>query len=132
VDGVHQAGGGAGLQVELDVDGAPDRGPQHVAELHDEVVEVRGLGLQPRLAREGQELLRELGAPLRRAARGLEEAARPLLVLVGLEQVEVAGDHLEQVVEVVGEAGGELADRLHLLRLPEGLLGGAPARHVEL
>ena len=30
------------------------------------------------------------------------------------------------------EAGGKLADRLHLLGLAERILGGAPARHVKL
>ena len=33
------------------------------------------------------------------------------------ERVEVADDHREHVVEVVGDAAGELADRLHLLGL---------------
>src|SRR3712207_7309112 len=46
-----------------------------------------------------------------------------------LLQDEVAvGEHAgEQVVEVVGDAAGELPDRLHLLRLPELLLA-APER----
>ena len=35
------------------------------------------------------------------------------------EQVGVAADDGEQVVEVVGDPAGEPADRFHLLRLPE-------------
>ena len=35
-----------------------------------------------------------------------------------------AGDDGEDVVEVVRDAAGELADGLHLLRLPQLLLGG--------
>jgi hypothetical protein len=34
-------------------------------------------------------------------------------------QHDVAGDAGEDVVEVVGDAAGELADRLHLLRLAQ-------------
>ena len=39
------------------------------------------------------------------------------------EQLQVAGDHLQQVVEVVGDAAGQLAHRLHLLGLAQRLLG---------
>ena len=35
------------------------------------------------------------------------------------QELAVAGDRREQVVEVVGDAAGEPADRLHLLRLAE-------------
>ena len=35
-----------------------------------------------------------------------------------------AGDDGQDVVEVVGDAAGELADRLHLFRLTDPLLGG--------
>ena len=37
-------------------------------------------------------------------------------------QIERADDAGQQVVEVVGDAAGEMADRLHLLRLPQRLL----------
>ena len=43
-----------------------------------------------------------------------------------------ADDALQQVVEVVGDAAGELADRLHLLRLPQGLLGHPQLRGAHL
>ena len=36
------------------------------------------------------------------------------------EQVEDAEHDGEQVVEIVGDAAGQLADRLHLLRLEQG------------
>ena len=39
-----------------------------------------------------------------------------------LQQLQVAGDHEQQVVEVVGDAAGELADGLHLLRLRQPAL----------
>jgi hypothetical protein len=40
------------------------------------------------------------------------------------QRVQVAGDDGEQVVEVVGEAAGELADGFHLLGLDQGGLAG--------
>ena len=42
------------------------------------------------------------------------------------QQLEVAADDLQQVVEVVRDAAGELADRLHLLRLAQRCLGLQP------
>ena len=41
------------------------------------------------------------------------------------QELAVAGDHHEQIVEVVGDAAGEPADGFHLLRLAELLLQGA-------
>ena len=66
------------------------------------------------------QLVRQLGVAMRlRALRG---------------HLQVADDAGQDVVEVVGDAAGQLADRLHLLRLPQlglelGMLGfGASAR----
>jgi hypothetical protein len=79
------------------------------------------------LAAEGQQLPGE-----RRAARGRLQDVLHAFPLTSLgrqrlqHQLPVALDHAEQVVEVVGDAPGELADRLHLLRLAQALLGGAP------
>ncbi len=65
-----------------------------------------------------------------------------VVVRARLDQVEVGLDDLQDVVEVVRHAAGELADRLHLLALPKRrvvaqLLGhvdaahhGAAARHL--
>ena len=42
---------------------------------------------------------------------------------VALEQLQAAREHREQVVEVVRDAAGQLAERFHLLRLPQRRLG---------
>ena len=55
-----------------------------------------------------------VGGPLE-AVGALRQAA--------LQELDVADDDGEQVVEVVRDAAGELADGLHLLGLPQGLLG---------
>ena len=43
-------------------------------------------------------------------------------------ELGVAEDHAEEVVEVVGDAAGELADGLHLLGLEQLRLAPAGAR----
>ena len=48
-----------------------------------------------------------------------------------LEQLQVAGDDQQQIVEVVGDAAGELADRLHLLRLRQAPLA-LPQRLLDM
>ena len=45
-------------------------------------------------------------------------------------QLDVAGDHGEQVVEVVRDSARELSHRFHLLRLPQLLLDRPLVRHV--
>ena len=68
----------------------------------------------------------EGGGAVGRVEGGLEEAVGLVGTAHGdavLHAVERAGDALQDVVEVVRQAAGELADRLHLLRLPQRLLG---------
>ncbi len=47
------------------------------------------------------------------------EIVQPTLADAQCEQIQAADDAGEQVVEIVGQATGELADRFHLLRLPQ-------------
>ena len=49
-----------------------------------------------------------------------------------LQQLEAAEHRHEQVVEVVGDPAGELADGLHLLRLEQALRGPAPGPPARL
>ncbi len=68
---------------------------------------------------------RQVGAPRRGGADHVGDLGevRPILDRVG-EDFDGAGDHGQNVVEVVRHAAGELADRFHLLRLPDlGLVG---------
>ena len=82
-------------------------------------------GCERLLAREREQMLGEIGA----ARGGLVDHPRDggelRLVLDGVGQdLDRAGDHGQDIVEVVRDAAGELADRLHLLGLPDALLGG--------
>lgn len=82
--------------------------------------------------REGQQLARQLGAALCGAPGVAEQPAMLIGEFAAHHDIEIAGDDLEQVVEVMREPGGELPDRFHLLRLAKRLLGRASPRHVEL
>ena len=46
------------------------------------------------------------------------------------QQLGVADDRRQEVVEVVGDPAGELPDRLHLLRLPKLVLQALPLGDV--
>ena len=64
----------------------------------------------------------DAGAALRRAANAIEQALEPLFIAaVPAREVRGAEDRRQQVVEVVRQAPGQLAQRLHFLR-PEQLL----------
>ena len=58
------------------------------------------------------------------------ELVGPPLREPGLHQVQAADDAGQQIVEVVRESAGKLADRLHLLRLPQRLLGFPTFLHL--
>ena len=90
----------------------------------DDRVQVEHARLQHLAAAEREQLPRE-----RRGARGgladLVRVAAEALVVEALDQeLAVAGDGRQQVVEVVGDATRQPPDRLHLLRLPQLLLEG--------
>jgi hypothetical protein len=62
---------------------------------------------------------------------------RPAADLIGIvrllsDEVERAGHGLKQIVEIVGDAAGELTDRLHLLGLEERRLGALALDYLEL
>src|SRR6478752_6355706 len=81
--------------------------------------------LQDLAAREREQLVGELGTAARRARRGADEL---LAVRIArergqlLEDLQVALDDGEQVVEVVGDAAGQLADAFEPLRVAQVLL----------
>ena len=70
-------------------------------------------------AREGQELAREALAAPRRRQDGLDPLQRLRLGQPAAQHFGVAADDHQEIVEVVRDAAGELAERLHLLHLRE-------------
>ena len=100
-----------------------DQPARHLRHRADDLVEVEGDRLEHLLAAEGQQLARQrcgaLGGVqdlihLRRHRRIGLDAVR--------HQLRIAADRGQQVVEVVRDAAGEPADRLHLLRLAQLVL----------
>ena len=110
------------LQRDAGADGALDE----IAEIGDQPVDVGRLGIERLAARKGEQPVgQRCRAPRRAERRGgvaIEVADTPLrdAHLHHLDRARDAGEH---VVEIVRQAAGELADRLHLLRLPQMRFG---------
>ncbi len=101
---------------ELQGDVLADHPAQHLLQAVEQGAQIhRGGGQGTVLPAEGQQLV-DQGAGLRAGAQdALEVAAGVAGGQVAAQQLAVAHDHLQEVVEVVGDAAGQAADRLHLL-----------------
>ncbi len=110
----------------LDLDRRADGAPHQVDELGHQPVDVDRLRLQGLAAREGEQAVCQ-----RSRAAGRALAGRQVFLDVGAAALrEAHADHLErardageQIVEIVRQPAGQLADRLHLLRLAQRFLG---------
>ena len=95
--------------------------PQHLRHALDDLVQVEQLDLHELLAAEREQLPGEV----RGALRGDRHLVERFLGRVGQafgspdDQLRVALDDGEDVVEIMRDAGGELADGLHFLRLAQ-------------
>ena len=75
------------------------------------------------LAREGQQALGQRRAAFRALDRAVDQPLQARIVRQALaQQIEIAHDSHQQIVEIVRDAAGELADGLHLLGLAQLLL----------
>ena len=111
---------GSSVMLELHGDALAQRVPQQVGKIGHQARHVGRLRRERLAARKGQQLLGQARAPVGRRCRGVEARQhRRVGVHRALHQVEVRLDDLEDVVEVVRHAAGELAGRLHLLALPQ-------------
>lgn len=89
-------------------------------------VDVGGARFQGLPAREGQQTLGEDGGAFGRALGGdhvFVHIGQAALGDAAVHQFQRAGDAGEQVVEVVGQAAGELANGFHFLRLAQFFFG---------
>ena len=93
---------------------------EQAGELVDVLVELEDLGIERRAARESEQLLGDLRTAIERVADALGEFVAPCLLFRALHQFEPARSRHEQIVEIVRHAAGKLAERLHLLCLPQG------------
>ena len=81
------------------------------------VAEIERLRVQRLPPAEGEEPLRQVGALLRRRHDQLGDLLHRRVVDLVAEDLRVPQDHGEQVVEIVRDAAGQMAERFHLLRL---------------
>jgi hypothetical protein len=89
-------------------------------------------GIQLLAARESEQPAGELGAAAGRAQGSLHALHRGLVPgHLTLKQIKIAHHHAEKIVEVVGDAAGQLAQRLHLVALRQLALQVTRVRHVE-
>ena len=121
---------------DLELDPLADQPPQHHLQFRQHVGELQHLRAQRLAPREREQLTHQT----RRAIGVLADLhdvlergiGRPV---VDQQQIRIADDRGQNVVEVMRDAAGELADRLHLLALREILLqrlllGGVERDHV--
>ena len=111
-------------EIEPQRDARPERALQQIDHALDQAAQVDRHGAQILLSRERQQALRQRGAALGALQRAVDQPVQPRIVGHALaQQIEIAHHRHQQIVEIVRDAAGELADRLHLLRLPQLLLG---------
>ncbi len=116
-----QVVGTDGLDADRRTDGAPDQ----LVHAGHELSDVGRLRRERLAAREREQPMGQRRGTSGRALRGTDVAidlGDAALPDADLQQLEAAGDPGEQVVEVVREAAGQLADGFHLLRLPQRVL----------
>ncbi len=121
---------GPGREAHRQGDVLADESPEQLLDVPDHLVEVDLARLQHLLPAEGQQLTGQA----RGALRGQEDLVQllvPALCVAGPPRhLRIAGDHRQQVVEVVRHPAGQPPDGLHLLRLPQLLLELQPFPHV--
>src|SRR5437867_7534072 len=112
-----------GGQLRLEADPGVERAAHELQGLGDDAAEIDGDALAALAAAIREDLVDQAARPVRRGENVLRIALE-WRACGGLldEHFGVAQDAAEDVVEVVRDAAGEAADRLHLLRLPEPLL----------
>ena len=118
------------VEVRAQLDGRGQRRAQQLDRVLHQAGEGMRLAVAGAAAAEGEHLSDQVACPLRRRAR-LGELALDGGIVVGFDALrrhrQVAEDAGEDVVEIVRDAAGELADRFHLLCLQQlGLQARAP------
>ena len=120
--GVAHAMCRAGIEPGLDPDLSADRVAEQALHRLDHRVDRDRRHADPLDPRESEQLAGQLGAAPGRFERGLGDPLEPRVLDPRGDHLQPAHDRGEEIVEIVGDAAGELADRLHLLGLAERLL----------
>ncbi|OFW47923.1 MAG: hypothetical protein A3J29_21025 [Acidobacteria bacterium RIFCSPLOWO2_12_FULL_67_14b] len=113
-------------QVRHERHALPHDSPLHRLNAANHIVKVQHVRAEDLPAAERQQLAREARSSLRRLEDLVQVKAalvRKVDRSVEKQLLRVAQDHGQQVVEIVGHAPCQLADGIHLLRLPQLLFG---------
>jgi hypothetical protein len=110
--------------VDLERDVLANQSPEDVAQVRDGARQIDALEPRVMLVAEREELPCQTGS----AIRGLADLLEILVVRVAArvlveQQIRVSQRYRQKIVEVVRNAGDELSDGVHLLRVPELLFG---------
>lgn len=89
------------------------------------LVHVDRLGPQRLAACKGEQPGGQVGAPLGGVERGVDQPALRLAEGAAEQYFEIADDRHQQVVEIVRQTAGQLADGFHFLCLKQRLFGAA-------
>jgi len=118
-----RAAGQALRNIQPQRDARPQRPLQQIAHALDQVRRSTGTARRSCCRRERQQPLRQRRAALGALHRAVDQPVQTRIVGNALaQQIEVAHHHHQQIVEIMRDAAGELADRLHLLCLAQLLL----------
>ena len=118
------------LEHRQELDVLADQAAEHHVHVGNDGIQVEHARLQHLPAAEGEQLPRQRGGPRGGLLDLLGVAAQPRVGVAADQKLAVAGDRGQQVVEVVRDAAGEAADRLHLLRLAQLYLQLVLSRQV--
>ena len=109
-----------GVEGDHDADAFTDQAREELLDLGDRVVEVQHARTHDVASAEREELLRERRGPVGRSGDRGDVGAQGVLRGQAAQQDRAMPDHDgEQVVEIVGDAAGQPAHHLHLVRLPQ-------------
>ena len=99
------------------------RAPYQFLHADEQMAEIGGQRAQRLAAGKRQQLQGQLGAPFDGGGGRIETAGRLRIAGHGqFQQLQIARDNLQHIIEVMRHATGQLADRFELLRLQQGLL----------
>ena len=120
-----------GVARDRDFNGLANGAAKQALVLGHRVPEMDDFGAQILAPRESEQLLRQPRSLPGSALRRFDMAARrPIRSRPAFEHIEVASNHRQQVVEVVGNATSKLAHCVHLLRLSQRRLGLFPLGYL--
>ena len=132
LSGVGADGVEPGRQLRHQFDAFADQPAEHLAHPDDQCVEIDRRRMEHLFAAERQQLPGQGGRALARLDHFDHVGAARIVRGERVDdEVREAEDRGQQIVEVVGDAAGELADGLHFLRLTELRFEGLPLADVD-